>query len=166
MTNEAVLSPEAGRIEELILSFRSMRSESVLKSSIFLRSMLAEHGFVLESHQVVRRQVTHSYDLDVARRLFNEDITGRGQQQLGPLPKEVITRLTRIVKLHVFEFSMVGGRERATLTHCERNWYPAISMEIWYAKRPRYPAGFLTLRGVSRSICDAIRHKMVSRAYS
>jgi len=76
--------------------------------------MLAEHGFVLESHQVVRRQVIHNDDLDVAMRMFNEDLAERGQPHLGPLPKEVITRLTRMVKLHVFEFSMGGGRERAT----------------------------------------------------
>lgn len=161
-----VLLRETGRIEELIISFRSMRSESVSMSSAFLRSILAEHGFVLESHQVVRRQVIYNDDLDVAMRIFNKDLAERGQPQLCPLPKEVITRLTRIVKLHVFEFSTGGGLERATLTHCERNWYPAISMEIWYAKRPRYPAGFLTLRGLVRANCDAIRDKVVSRSYS
>jgi hypothetical protein len=140
-----------------ILSYRATPGRSTTAIASDCEAIVLQSGFLCTSKVRQRRQLIAIEQLTIARKYFGSQIADLQQSHLHVLSDDLVRKLTRLVSFEQWHFRQAKAKAIATIKFCGRNSFPAIGVELWTERRPRFPGGFIELSCVPQELIDRIR---------
>ncbi len=145
-------------MKERIRTFRYDRKRTKRRILNFVARLAEKFSLKPEEAKFIKKAFYSKDNIqDAIHGIFGpEYVRVLRKRGLRPLSAERVARLTRELHIDLLVYESKDRKCRVIIEMCNKNDFPALSIECWIKKRLRLPGGFITVSANNPQLVRAI----------